>query len=54
MNWNILLCLLKRWIFSYKDGKGSNSLKASLKLSGIVLSQANVTAPLGIGVARIY
>ena len=43
----------KKMDISYKDGKGSNSLKASLKIKRDSFIQANVTAPLGIGVARI-
>mgnify|MGYP002253201784 FL=1 len=43
----------KKMDISYKDGKGSNSLKASLKIKRDSFIQANVTAPLGIEVARI-
>lgn len=43
----------KRLDISYKEGKGSNNLKASLKVKRDSFIQANITAPLGIEVARI-
>lgn len=42
----------KKMDISYKDGKGSNSLKASLKIKRDSFIQANVTAPLGSAILR--
>lgn len=43
----------KRLDISFKDRKGSNNLKASLKIKRDSFIQTIVTAPLGIEVARI-